>query len=82
MTDGTNIQKSTIDCKTACVDGCVLGTDCPNGAYRADASSFIQNTSLEDMHAIAEEALRKKVAASSQAPSEPKWVFPEGGIQP
>ncbi|NET47842.1 MAG: hypothetical protein F6K09_03765 [Merismopedia sp. SIO2A8] len=82
IVNGTNPQQSTVDCKTACLNGCVLGDDCPNDAYRADASSFIQNTSLDDMHAIAEEALRKKIAASSQEASGPKWVFPEGGIQP
>ena len=66
----------TVDCKTQCVNGCVLGDDCPNTEYQASASSFINNTSLDDMHAIAEEALRKKMEAP------PKWVFPEGGIQP
>lgn len=64
-----------VDCKTQCVNGCVLGDECPNTEYRANASDFIQNTSLDDMHAIAEAALRKKMEAP------PKWVFPEGGIQ-
>ena len=47
-----------------------------NTEYKSSASEFIQNTSLDDMHAIAEAALRKKMEAP------PKWVFPEGGIQP
>lgn len=64
-----------VDCKTQCVNGCVLGDECPNTEYRANASDFIQNTSLDDMHTIAEAALRKKMEAP------PKWVFPEGGIQ-
>lgn len=68
--------ETTIDCKTACINGCVLGDNCPNKEYQANASSFIQNTSLDDLHEIAEIARRKKMEAP------PKWVFPEDGIQP
>ncbi|MEB3229810.1 MAG: hypothetical protein VKJ64_02285 [Leptolyngbyaceae bacterium] len=69
-------QANTIDCKTACVNGCVLGEQCPNKEYRAAASEFMKKTSLEEMHEIAEIARRKKLEAP------PKWVFPEGGVQP
>jgi hypothetical protein len=70
------MNPTEIDCKTACVNGCVLGDDCPNKEFQAQASKFIAETSLDDMLAIAEEALRKKMEAP------PKWVFPEDGIQP
>ena len=65
-----------VDGKTQGVNDCMLGDDRPNTDYQSSASEFIKNTSLDDMHAIAEAALRKKMEAP------PKWVFPEGGIQP
>ncbi|NJO39648.1 MAG: hypothetical protein HC769_08110 [Cyanobacteria bacterium CRU_2_1] len=65
-----------IDCKTACVNGCILGDQCPNLEYREQASKFIQETSLDQMLTIAEEALRKRMTAP------PKWIFPDDGVQP
>jgi len=63
-----------IDCATACINGCVLGDQCPNLEYKEQASNFIENTSLDDMLSMAEEAARKKMMEP------PKWVFPEDGI--
>ncbi|MEC4893196.1 MAG: hypothetical protein SAQ54_09330 [Oscillatoria sp. PMC 1050.18] len=40
-------------------------------AYRAAASKFINETSLDKMHEIAEAARRKKMMEP------PKWVMPE-----
>lgn len=70
------MNPTEIDCTTACVNGCVLGDDCPNKEYQEQASKFIQETSLDQMLAIAEEALRKKMTTS------PQWVFPEEGVDP
>jgi hypothetical protein len=61
----------TIDCATACVNGCVLGEKCPHKEYAAAASNFIKDLSLDQMHEIAAEALRKKIAAP------PVWILPE-----
>jgi hypothetical protein len=60
-----------INCAQACVNGCVLGEKCPNIEYREAASKFIAETSLDQMLAIAEERLRRKMTEP------PKWVFPE-----
>ncbi|MGB3495654.1 MAG: hypothetical protein WBA57_23195 [Elainellaceae cyanobacterium] len=68
------MQSTEIDCSVACVNGCVLGEKCPNLEYKAQASEFIESTSLDDMLAIAEEAIRKKMTEP------PKWVFPEDGV--
>lgn len=65
-----------VDGKNQRVNDSILGDKRPNPEYQSRASEFIQNTSLDDMHAIAEAALRRKMEAP------PKWVFPEGGIQP
>lgn len=68
------MQSTEIDCSKACVNGCVLGDKCPNLEYKAQASEFIENTSLDDMLSMAEEAARRKMMEP------PKWVFPEDGI--
>jgi len=60
-----------INCAEACVNGCVLGDKCPHKEYAAEASKFIQNTSLDQMLDIAEEAVKKK----REEP--PKWVIPD-----
>ncbi|MDJ1169955.1 hypothetical protein PMG71_11005 [Roseofilum sp. BLCC_M154] len=64
-------MESKIDCAQACVNGCVLGDQCPNREYVQQASNFIQETSLDQMLAIADEALRKKRMAP------PQWIIPE-----
>jgi hypothetical protein len=71
-----DFNPATIDCETACVNGCRLGDNCPNLEFREKASQFIRETSLDQMLAIAEEAIRKKATAPTQ------WVFPEDGIPP
>ena len=60
-----------VNCAEACVNGCILGDKCPHQTYKAEASSFIQEKSLDEMLAIAEEARRKKMFAP------PQWVVPE-----
>jgi hypothetical protein len=63
--------ETTINCAEACVNGCVLGDKCPNLQYVAQASKFIEETSLDQMLEIADEALRKKMTAP------PKWIIPD-----
>lgn len=60
-----------INCAEACVNGCILGDRCPNLEYKDQAAKFIEEKSLDEMLAIAEEAIRKKMSAP------PKWVLPE-----
>lgn len=64
-------METSIDCATACVNGCVLGDDCPNREYAASATKFIDNTSLDQMHDIAEAARRRKLSEP------PQWVIPD-----
>ncbi|WP_204154614.1 hypothetical protein [Leptolyngbya sp. CCY15150] len=72
------MNPADINCVEACVNGCVLGDQCPNLEYRAQASQFIASTSLDDMLAIAEEAVRKKTL--ERVSEAPQWVFPEDGV--
>lgn len=60
-----------VNCKVECVNGCILGDECPNQGYVEEASSFIENTSLDKMLEIAEIARMKKLTAP------PKWVIPD-----
>ncbi len=68
-------METTVNCATQCINGCILGERCPNRDYAATASQFINDVSLETMHEIAEEALRKK--SMTAATEEPKWVIPD-----
>ena len=64
-------MEPTINCAEACVNGCILGDKCPHKEYAAKASTFINETSLDKMYEIAEEARRKKMMEP------PKWVIPD-----
>ena len=64
-----------VNCSIDCVNGCVLGDRCPNQEYQAEASKFIQETSLDKMLEMAEEAVRKKIMQRASEP--PKWVLPD-----
>lgn len=64
-----------INCAETCINGCVLGDQCPNLEYKQQASQFIENTSLDKMLEMAEEAVRKKIMERASQP--PKWVLPE-----
>ena len=61
----------TVNCAVDCVNGCVLNDKCPNKEHATEASKFINETSLDKMLEIAQEALRKKLSQP------PKWVFPD-----
>ncbi len=60
-----------INCKVECVNGCILGDECPNQQYVEEAANFIENTSLDKMLEIAEIARMKKLTEP------PKWVMPD-----
>jgi len=68
--------QTQINCEQACANGCVLGNQCPHREYAAQASQFINNTSLDQMLEMAEEALRKKREQPPQEQS-PQWVMPD-----
>jgi hypothetical protein len=72
------VATQTVNCIEACVNGCILGDDCPHREHLAAASKFIQDTPMDEMLAIAEEGVRKKfIQASERSLSEPPiWVDP------
>lgn len=64
-------MNQSVNCAIDCVNGCVLGDACPHKEHAAEASQFIQATSLDKMIEIAEIARLKKL----QEP--PKWIIPD-----
>ena len=60
-----------MNCAVACTDGCVLGDECPNKEYAKKATNFMQETSLDRMIEMADEARIKKLSEP------PKWVIPD-----
>jgi hypothetical protein len=60
-----------IDCATACQNGCIQPENCLAQQHVTEAASFIGETSLEEMHEIAERARIKKLSAP------PQWVIPD-----
>jgi hypothetical protein len=54
------VETQTVNCLEACINGCILADDCPHREHLAAASKFIQNTSMDEMLAIAEDSIRKK----------------------
>jgi hypothetical protein len=65
------VETNTINCSEVCINGCVRPDRCENKPHIESASKFINETSLDKMHEIAEEARRKKMSAP------PVWVIPE-----
>lgn len=60
-----------VNCKVECVNGCILGDDCPNREYAQEAKKFMDDTSLDKMLEMAEAARLKKLTEP------PKWVIPD-----
>jgi hypothetical protein len=62
---------TSINCAEACINGCVLGDECPNSEYKSQASKFIEETSLDRMIEMAQAALLKKMTQP------PQWILPD-----
>ncbi len=65
------METRKVNCQIECVNGCILGDECPNKGYAQETTKFIQNTSLDKMLEMAETARLKKLNEP------PKWVIPD-----
>ena len=65
------MEQQTVNCAIDCVNGCILGEKCPNKEHAQQASRFINDTSLDTLLEMAEEARRKKLLEP------PKWIIPD-----
>jgi hypothetical protein len=64
------METQPVNCLEACANGCILGDDCPHREHLAAASKFIENTSIDEMLAIAQEGIRKKFTQAAERRSE------------
>ena len=64
-----------INCAEACINGCVLGDNCPNLEYKEKAAQFIQDTHLDKVRGMADMAVGNRTQEGASQP--PKWVLPE-----
>jgi hypothetical protein len=64
-----------VNCAVDCANGCILGENCPNKEYSQQAASFIENTSLDKILEMADEAVRRKMIERAAQPR--KWIIPE-----
>jgi hypothetical protein len=64
-----------VNCEVECTAGCVLGDECPNLEFKAKASQFIAETSLDKMLEMAEAAVQRRRMERASEP--PKWVIPD-----
>ncbi|NJM76338.1 MAG: hypothetical protein HC852_11795 [Acaryochloridaceae cyanobacterium RU_4_10] len=56
------VDNRIVNCAEECVNGCVLGETCPHREHLAAASKFMQEKSMDEILAIAEERARKKIS--------------------
>jgi hypothetical protein len=64
-------MEKQVNCAVDCVNGCILGDQCPNQVHAAEASKFIAETSLDKMLEMAEAARQKKFTQPTQ------WIIPD-----
>ena len=64
-----------VNCEVECVNGCILGAECPNLEFKAQASKFIEETSLEKMLEMAAAAIDRRRQERASEP--PKWIIPD-----
>lgn len=71
----SSVDPIAVNCAVECVAGCVLGEQCPNLEFKAQASEFIQSTSLDKILEMAEAAVQRRRLERASEP--PKWVIPD-----
>jgi hypothetical protein len=69
------VESQGINCAVDCANGCVLGEKCPHREYLAATTQFLQETSMDQILAIAEERIRKKFTQMQDRPlpEPPQW---------
>lgn len=60
------MESQAVNCAVECVNGCILGDQCPNREYQAAATQFMAGKSMDEILAIAEERIHKKFAENSR----------------
>ncbi|MBF2097493.1 MAG: hypothetical protein IGQ88_03830 [Gloeomargaritaceae cyanobacterium C42_A2020_066] len=50
-----------VNCAVDCIDGCVLGDDCPHREHLAAALRFIAQTSVDDMVELSQDTAPQRM---------------------
>jgi hypothetical protein len=69
------VESQGINCAVDCANGCILGEKCPHREHLATTTQFLQETSMDQILAIAEERVRKKFTEMQDRilPEPPQW---------
>ncbi len=59
----------TVNCREACVNGCILGDKCPNLEYLAATRRFMAETSIDRMLEIAANRFAPKPDPKDKPPA-------------
>jgi hypothetical protein len=62
------VESQAINCAVDCANGCVLGERCPHREHLAATTQFMQEKSIDQILAIAEDRLRKKFDPNLERP--------------
>ncbi|MEN9218220.1 MAG: hypothetical protein Q6K81_04760 [Gloeomargarita sp. DG02_5_bins_242] len=63
----------TVDCATACVNGCVLGEACPHREHLAAALKFVAETDLDRMVEVAQASAPQRLLRQLEKGSLPGY---------
>lgn len=69
------MSEKTVDCAVECINGCILGDDCPHQEYKNAATQFISDKSIDDLIKIADDSLVERLtkAPKFELPDIPQW---------
>lgn len=65
----------TIDCATACVNGCVLGDQCPHRDAAKEAVNYIMNTDWETLMQKAEDRVKRQASPGGENLPDPLSIL-------
>ena len=61
--DGASATAPSVDCASVCVNGCIRPEACPSAEARARVEALLNNSSLDDLVALATESLENRTRA-------------------
>ena len=69
--DGVSGAPASVDCASVCVNGCIRPEACPSAEARARVQALLNNSSLDDIVALATESLETRTRARFERTTPP-----------
>ncbi len=69
--DGVPGAAASVDCASVCVNGCIRPEACPSAEARARVQALLNNSSLDDLVALATESLETRTRARFERTTPP-----------